>query len=198
MRGLKLDAAAAYLRENRRAARMAGMTALIVALSAWTSCSARKVTREAKADIREAVAIRGTATRFGQQFLPATTAETDEWGRTTQEAAEYGTAEALKVSLAQTVSRIAEVAGMSSAKASFTPTDSLGALQTRNIGDVAFQPATFGLRLEANGSLSALARVILRLPPATEITALSLSGDTGEPKATFQLAVYQPAGGPQN
>lgn len=198
MKRLQLDAAVAYLRENQYAARLGGLTALILALSAWTSCSARKIAQEANAGTREAAAVRETATRFAQQFVPATMAETDEWARTTQEAAEYGTAEALKVSLAQTVSRIAEVAGTSSARASFTPTDSVGALQTRNIGDVTFQPATFGLRLEANGSLSALARVILRLPPATEITALSLSGDTGEPKGTFHLGVYQPTGGPQN
>lgn len=198
MKGLKLDEVGAYLRKNQQSARMVGVTVLVVAMSAWTSCSARKITNEAEADIIEAVTIRETATRFAQQFIPASTGETDEWGRTTQEAAEFGAPEALKVSLAQTVSRIAEVAGMSTVKASFTPSDSAGLAETRSMGDLTFQPATFGLRLEANGNVSAVSRVILRLPPATEITSLSLAGNLDQLKATFQLAVYQPAGGPQN
>lgn len=198
MKDFKLAEAGAFLKEHQQVARLVGITALIVALSAWTSCSAREITKEARTGISEAVATRTTATRFSQQFLGATTGESDEWARTTQEAAEFGTPEPLKVALAQTVSRIGEVAGMSTVKASFTPTDSVGLAETRNMGDLTFQPATFGLRLEANGTASAVSRVILRLPPATEITSLSLAGNSDQLNATFQLAVYQPAGGPQN
>lgn len=194
----KLDNALEYLRKNHEVARVVGVTALVVALSAWSSYSAWKTTKAARAKTAEAVAIRTTAIRISQGFMPATTDETDEWGRTTAEAAEFGSPEALKLSLAQTVSRIAEVAGMSGVKASFAGADSLGVAGTRNIGDLTFQPATFGLRLEGSGSVSAAGRVVLRLPPATDITALSLAGDTDELKATFHLVVYQPAGGTQN
>ncbi|MGI8619662.1 MAG: hypothetical protein ACR2L6_11340 [Gemmatimonadaceae bacterium] len=198
MKGLRLEEAGAYLKKNQHAAKLIGFTALVVAMSTWTSCSARGVTKEARTATDEAVALRTTATRFSQQFVAASTGETDEWARTTQEAAEFGTAEALKVSLAQTVSRIAEVAGMSNAKASFAPADSLGLAGTRIIGDLTFQPASFGLKLEASGTVSSVSRVILRLPPATEITSLSIGGDTDDLKATFQLAVYQSGEGPQN
>lgn len=198
MKDLKLAEAGAFLRNNQHAAKLIGVTALVVAMSAWTSCAARETTREARVEADEARAIRTTATRFAQQFSAATTGETDEWARTTEGAAEFGTPEALKVSLAQTVSRIAEVAGMSSVKASFTPADSVGLANTRTMGELTFQPSTYGLRLEATGGVSAVSRVILRLPPATEITALSLSGDTEQLTATFNLAVYQPVGGPQN
>lgn len=198
MKDLKLAEAGAYLKRNAHFARIAVFTVFVVVLSAWTSCSAQKVTKAADKGIAEAVAIRETATRFSQQFMPATTGETDEWQRTTQEAAEFGTTEALKMSLAQTVSRIGEVAGMSTVKASFTGTEAVGLADTREMGDLTFQPATFGLRLEANGTVPAVSRVILRLPPAVEITSLSLTGGGEEMKATFQLAVYQPAGGPQN
>lgn len=192
----KLAEAGAYLKQHRQPASVAGVTALVVALSAWTACSAREITKEARAGVVEAAAIRATATRFSQQFMPATTGETDEWARTTAEAAEFGTPEALKVATAQTVSRIAETAGLSSVRASFTPVEGLA--ETRNIGDLTFRPATFGLRLEGNGTIAAVSRVILRLPPSTEITSLSLAGDSDALKATFQLAVYQPAGGAQN
>lgn len=198
MKDLKIAEAGAYLRKNQESAKIVSLTALVVAMSMWTSCSSRDVTREARAGIKEAVAIRETATRFSQQFLAATSGETDEWGRTTAEASEFGAPEASRISLAQTVSRIAEVAGMSSVKASFTPTDSVGLAETRNMGDLTFQPATYGLRLESNGNVGAASRVILRLPPAVEITVLTLTGDTEQLKAIFQLAVYQPAGGPQN
>lgn len=198
MKDLKLAEAGAFLRQNRHAAKMAAVTALVVAMSAWTSCSARAIAKEAEVEIEEATAIRVTATRFSQQFMPATMGETDEWARTTTEAAEFGAPEALKVATAQTVSRIAETAGMSRARASFSPVEAVGLAVTRNMGDLVFQPATFGLRLEGNGTIPAVSRVILRLPPSTEITSLSLAGDTDELKATFQLAVYQPAGGAQN
>jgi hypothetical protein len=194
----KIAEAGAFLRRHEQLARIAGVSALIVLLSMWTSCSAWRTTKAARAQIGEVVAVRETGTRFARQFVPATTGETDEWSRTTSEAAEFGAAEALKVSTAQTVSRIAEVAGMSAVKASFTPLDSVGAAGPRNLGGISFQQATYGLRLEAVGSVPAVARVILRLPPATEITSLTLSGDAEALKATFQLAVYQPAGGPQN
>ena len=197
MKDLKLAEAGAYLKKNEQLARIAGLTALVVAMSAWTSCSALKITKAAETGIAEAVAIRETATRFSQQFLPASTGETDEWQRTTQEAAEFGTTEAMKMSLAQTVSRIGEVAGMSTVKASFIGSDAIGLADTRNMGDFTFQPAGFGLRLEANGTVPDVSRVILRLPPAVEITSLSLAG-SGDVKATFLLAVYQSAGGPQN
>src|SRR5688572_11427278 len=95
----KLAEAGAFIRKNQQAVKMAGVTALIIAMSAWTSCSARAITKEARTDISEAVAIRETATRFSQQFLAATTGETDEWARTTEAAAEFGSPEALKVSL---------------------------------------------------------------------------------------------------
>lgn len=198
MRDLKLAEAGAFFRKNLQAARLIGGSALIVGLSAWTSCSASAVTKQARAGIEEAVAIRETATRFSRQFLPATTGETDEWARTTQEAAEFGIAEASKVSLAQTVSRVGEVAGMSGVRATFIPADSVGVTDARRMGDQTFQPATFGLRLEATGSMPEVARLILRLPPAVEIATLSIAGGTDELKATFQLAVYQPGGGPQN
>ena len=195
---LKLAEAGELLRRNQHSVKVAAVTALVVAMSAWTSCSARAIAKDAESGIQEAAAIRVTATRFSRQFIPATTGETDEWARTTTEAADFGTPEALKVATAQTVSRIAEVAGLSTARASFSPVEAVGLAETRNMGDLIFQPATFGLRLEGNGTISAVSRVILRLPPSTEITALSLAGDTDELKATFQLAVYQPAGGAQN
>lgn len=198
MKDFKLAEAGAYLKKNEHLARIAGLTALVVAMSTWTSCSALKVTKVAETGIAEAVAIRETATRFSQQFVAATTGETDEWQRTTQEAAEFGTPEAMKMSLAQTVSRIGEVAGMSTVKASFIGPEAVGVAETRDMGEISFQPATFGLRLEANGSVSEAARVILRLPPAVEITSLSLGGNADDLKATFVLAVYQSAGGPQN
>jgi hypothetical protein len=198
MKDLKLESAGEFLRRNQHSAMMTGVTALVVAMSAWTSCSARTIAKDAEARIGEAAAIRATATRFSQQFMPATTGETDEWARTTAEAAEFGTPEALRVATAQTVSRIGEVAGLSTARASFTPVEAVGLAETRNMGDLVFQPATFGLRLEGNGTISAVSRVILRLAPSTEITSLSLAGDTYALKATFQLAVYQPAGGTQN
>lgn len=193
----KLAEAGALLRRHQQVARLSGVTALVVLLSAWTSCSAWKTTKQARADVAEAVAVRTTASRLAQQFVPASSGETDEWSRTTAEAAEFGTTEALKVSLAQTVSRIAEVAGMSAVRASFSSAEAVAALGPRSIGDLTFAPA-FALQLEGTGSISEAARVILRLPPATEIVSLSLSGDSGELKATFQLAVYQPEGGPQN
>jgi hypothetical protein len=198
MKDLKLAQAGEFLTRNQHAAKLAAVTALVVAMSAWTSCSARAISKEAEVSIAEATAIRVTATRFSQQFMPATTGETDEWARTTAEAAEFGTPEALKVATAQTVSRIAETAGFSRARASFSPVEAVGLAETRNMGDLVFQPATFGLRLEGTGTISAVSRVILRLPPSTEITSLSLAGDSDELKATFQLAVYQPAGGSQN
>lgn len=194
---LKLAEAGALLRRHQQVARLAGVTALVVLLSTWTSCAALKTTTEARAGVAEAIAVRTTASRLAQQFVPASSGETDEWARTTAEAAEFGTSEALKVSLAQTVSRIAEVAGMSAVKASFSSADAVASSAPRNIGDLAFAPA-FALQLEGTGTISETARVILRLPPAAEIVSLSLSGDTGELKATFQLAVYQPTGGPQN
>lgn len=189
-----------YLRKkmNQETARLAALTALIVALSAWTSCSARAIAKQADAGIREAVAMRGTATRFSQQFLPASVAETDEWARTTEEVAGFASPEPAKLSLAQTISRIAEVAGMSAAKASFTPPDTVGYVEQRAMGDVTYQTAPYGIKLEGSGSLLAISRVILRLPPATETLTLSLTGDTDRPKATFQLVVYQSPGGPQN
>lgn len=193
----KLAEAGALLRRHEQAARLGGLTALVVLLSLWTSWSAWKAQKATSAALAEAATVRATATRLAQQFVPASSAETDEWSRTTAEAAEFGTAEALKVSLAQTVSRIAEVAGMSAVKASFSSADAVAASGPRDIGDLAFTPG-FALQLEATGSISETARVILRLPPAAEIVSLSLAGDSGELKATFQLAVYQPAGGPQN
>lgn len=193
----KLAEAGALLRRHEQAARLGGLTLLVLVLSTWTSCSAWKIAKETRAAAAEAATVRATASRFAQLFVPATSGETDEWSRTTAEAAEFGTAEALKVSLAQTVSRIAEVAGMSAVKASFSSAEAVAAAGQRNIGDLAFAPG-FALQLEGTGTLSETARVILRLPPATEIVSLSLSGDSGELKATFQLAVYQPAGGPQN
>ncbi len=196
MKELKLEEAGALLQRHQDSLKLAGFTALVIAMSAWTSCSARETAAAARSGIDEAVAIRTTATRFSQQFVAATTGETDEWARTTAEAAEFGTSEALKVQLAQTVSRVAEAAGMSSAKASFTPVESVGLAETRTMGDLVFQPAPFGMRLEASGNIPELARVILRLPPAVEITSLTLAGDTDGLKATFQLAVYQSGGGP--
>lgn len=196
MKELKLEEAGVLLKRHQNSLKLAGFTALVIAMSAWTSCSARETAAKARSGIDEAVAIRTTATRFSRQFVAATTGETDEWARTTAEAAEFGTSEALKVQLAQTVSRVAEAAGMSSAKASFTPVESVGLAETRTMGDLVFQPAPFGIRLEASGNIPELARVILRLPPAVEITSLSLSGDTEALKATFQLAVYQSGGGP--
>ena len=193
-----LDGALAYLRANQQLSRLAGVAALVVAMSAWTSCSAWKTTKVAREKTEEAVAIRATAERFAQQFMPASTAESEEWSRSTAEAAEFGSPEAAKLSLAQTVSRIAEVAGMSGVRASFAGLDSAGAAQSRNLGDLTFESATFGLRLEGSGSVPAVSRVILRLPPSTEINSISLSGNTDELKATFHLAVYQPAGGTQN
>jgi len=193
----KPEEAGALVKRHIESVRLGAITALVLAMSAWTTCSARDATAKARAGIDEAVAVRAAATRITQQFVPATTAETDEWARTTAEAAEFGTADALKVSLAQTVSRIGEVAGMASVRASFVPTDSVGNVEPRNIGELTFAPASFGLRLEGNGTVGEVARVILRLPPATEIVSLNLSG-AGDLKATFQLAVYQSAGGPQN
>jgi hypothetical protein len=193
----KPEEAGAFVKRHAESVRLGGITALVLAMSAWTTCSARDVTAKARTGIDEAVAVRAAATRIAQQFVPATTAETDEWARTTAEVAEFGTADALKVSLAQTVSRIGEVAGMTSVRASFVPADSVGSVEPRNMGELTFAPASFGLRLEGNGTVREVARVILRLPPATEIISLNLGG-AGDLKATFQLAVYQSAGGPQN
>ena len=194
----KAEEAGAFVKRHTDVVKLGGLTGLVVAMSAWTTCSAREVTAKARIEIDEAVAIHAAAVRIAQQFVPATTAETDEWARTTAEVAEFGTAEALKVSLAQTVSRIGEVAGLTSVRASFVPVDSVGSVETRNMGEMTFAPAGFGLRLEGSGSVAEVARVILRLPPATEITSLALGGDGEALKATFQLAVYQSAGGPQN
>jgi len=198
MKNLKPVEALGYLKKNQQVARLAAVTALVVALSAWTSCSARAVSKEAGVSIQEAVAMRETATRFSQQFLPASEAESEEWARTSEEVAMFASPESAQLSIAQTISRIAEVAGMSSAKASFTPPDTVGFVETRNMGEFSFQTAPYGISLEGSGSILAVSRVILRLPPATEILTLSLGGDTEQLKATFQLAVYQPAGGPQN
>lgn len=194
----RLEGALESVRNNQQGARLAAVTALVVALSAWTSCSARAITKEADAGIRKAVALRETATRFSQQFLPASSAETDEWARTTEEVARFAAPESAQLSLAQTISRIAEVAGMSAAKASFTPPDTVSFVEPRAMGDFTFQTAPYGVRLEGSAGVLAVARVILRLPPATEILSLSLAGDGERPKATFQLAVYQSPGGPQN
>ncbi len=194
----KLAEVGAFLRRHDAQARLGAVTALVVLLSAWTSCAASKTTKQARAGIDEASAARAAASRLAPQFVPATTGETDEWSRTSAEAAEFGTSPALKVATAQMVSRIAEVAGMSGVKASFVAPESVGLSEPRHVGDLAFEPAPFGLQLEGSGTIAAVSRVILRLPPATEIASLSLSGDAGELKAAFKLAVYQPVGGPQN
>ncbi len=198
MKELKLAEVGAWLRKRQQIAKTISVTGLVVVLSAWTSCSARKISKAAAVNIEEAVAIRETATRFAQQFLPATSAETDEWSRTTEEAAEFGSPEDARLSLAQSVSRIAEIAGMSGVKASFALPDTSGIAEVRKLGELTFQPASYGLSLEGTGSVLEMARVVIRLPPATEITSLSLAGDVENLKATFQLAVYQSAGGAQN
>lgn len=197
MKAPDVGAATAFLRGNAHAARLSALTLTVVALSAWTSCAARTTERDATARIEEAATVRESATRFSSGLVAATSGEIEEWSRTTEEAAEFGSAEEVRFSLAQTVSRIAEVAGMSGVRASFVPSDSVVAAGARSVGDLVFQPSSYGLRLEGSGSVAAIARTVLRLPPATEIASLSISGDN-QLRATFLLSVYKSSGGGQN
>lgn len=198
MKSPDFAAVGAFIRKNNQAAKMAAVTALVVAMSAWTSCSALATSRKANAAIQEAVTIRETAVRLARDFVPATSGESDEWARTTMEAAAFGSPEASRLSLAQNVSRIAEVAGMSRVKASLISSDSVASAGPRTMGELVFEPATYGLILSGTGGVPAVSRTVLRLPPSVEIVSLSISGTGDQLTATFQLAVYQPAGGPQN
>lgn len=195
MKGIQLAPVIGYIGENAQSARLLVTTLLVVAASAWLSLSGRETTQKARAETESVVAIRETANRFARQFVLASSAETDEWSRTTAQAAEYGVPVEQRLSLAGSVSRIAEAAGLTSVMVRFAGSDSVAAANPRKFGDIVFQPAPFGLTLEGSGGAMAMARTVLRLPPATQISALTLSGDTEALRGVYQLGVYLPAGG---
>lgn len=198
MKGVQLAPVTAYLRANARLAQAAGITLVVVVMSIWLSMSARRTIAKADTETETAIAIRGTAERFSRQFVPVASAETDEWSRTTAQAAEYGVPMESRLALAGSVSRIAEAAGLTSVMVRFVGSDSVAAGSPRQMGEIVFQPAPFGMTLEGSGSALAVARTVLRLPPAVEISGLALSGDSDQLRATFSLAVYLSAGGPNN
>lgn len=196
MKGLKLEPVVGYLRENARIARVAGLTLLVVAFSLWTWMSTRDTIAELNAETDRAAAARQSADEFSNRFLPATVAETDEWARTAAAAAEYGVPAESRLSLAGSVSRIAEGAGLSGVMVRFVGT--APEAPPRLLGDIVFQPAQFGLTLEGSGSALAVARAALRLPPPVEIAGVTLTGDSDQMRATFTLAVYLSPGGPND
>lgn len=198
MKRIDTEGLTRYFKDNSQLAMVFGLTAVVVAMSAWISITALATARDAKAQTEKASAIRATATRFAQQFLPASSSETDEWSRTTAEAGGFGISVDTRLSLAGATSRVAETSGLSRVMVRFVTTDSVGPARQRSLGDLVFQPASFGLVLDGTGSALSAARTVLRLPPATDVTGVSLSGETEGLKATFQLAVYLSAGGPQD
>lgn len=189
---------AAYLRDNKQLAQVAAVTLVVVAMSVWLWASTRTTLTKANAEIATAAGVRETAERFSQQFVVASSAETEEWSRTMAQVGEFGIPMSSRLSLAGSVSRIAEAAGLSSVIVRFVSGDSAVTAGSRQMGDITLQPAPFSLALQGNGSALAVARTALRLPPAVEIRGLSLTGASEQLAATFTLVVYLSEGGSGN
>lgn len=198
MKKIETAALMAFFSRNAQLSKVFAVSGLIIALALWTTIGALSTIRKAKAETATAIASRETAARFARQFLPASSSETDEWARTTADAGGFGTSIDARLSLAGTASRVAETSGLRDVIVRFVGVDSAGAVPPRSLGDLTFQPASFGLWMEGSGSVVGVARTVLRLPPATEITAVTLTGETETLKAAFQLAVYLSAGGSQD
>lgn len=194
----RFAAIAAYLKQNRQLAQVALVTLVVIAMSAWLWASTRTTITKANAEIATAAAIRATAERFSQQFVVASSAETEEWARTMAQVGEFSIPMSSRLSLAGSVSRIAEAAGLSNVIVRFVSGDSAATAGPRQMGDITLQLAPFGLALQGNGSALAVARTALRLPPAVEIRGLTLTGDSEELRAAFTLVVYLSEGGPSN
>ena len=194
----RFAAIAAYVRKNKQLAQVALVTVVVIAMSAWLWASTRTTITKANAEFATAAAIRATAERLSQQFVVASSAETEEWSRTMVEVAEFGIPMGSRLSLAGSVSRIAEAAGLSNVIVRFAAGDSAATAGPRQMGDMTLPPAPFSLALQGNGSALAVARTALRLPPAVEIRGLTLTGDSEQLGAAFTLVVYLSEGGPSN
>ncbi|HUR92382.1 MAG TPA: hypothetical protein VMY38_06890 [Gemmatimonadaceae bacterium] len=194
----RFAAVPAYLKANSQLAQVAAVTVVVIAMSAWLWASTRATITKANAETAIAISIRETAERFSEQFVGASSAETEEWSSSMAQVAGFGIPMNSRLSLAGSVSRIAEASGLSRVIVRFVSADSAATAGPRQMGDVVLQPAPFGLSLHGDGSALAAARTVLRLPPAVEVRGLSLAGSSEQAGASFSLVVYLSEGGPSN
>jgi hypothetical protein len=173
----------------------AALALLIVAIGTSVSIR-RKLAPLAK---REAVLSDGkeSLTRFRSSFVTVTAAESASW-RQTADSAEIAMPKGSRLSLAQTVVKNAEDAGLHGVRVSFTQHDSaFVAPRSRGIESNDIAPADYAIAVEGVGSFAQALSFVQALPPSVSVVRFSGLRDKPETRFHIMIAVYETSRGNQ-
>jgi len=137
--------------------------------------------------------LRATAERWQRDFVPASSAEMLAWRAVEDRVRTLGTFPDERLALAERIAAAAEGGGMRGVRVLFLSADSAGAggFTRPTVGRIAFRPADYSLVLQGHGSLDAVHRALVALPPSVLVRHVALVREEGAVRLSAQILVFE-------
>ena len=169
------------------------LTAAVIGtlLLAWGGLQASSAGAARRAELRQAESVLDTFADWRRRFKPAAAAESIAWRRTMAEVQGLGVVGDERLTLARSLSRAAESAGLRDVRIEVLGPDTTGSAERLSTDGIIRQSAPFGLSVECRGSLQAVIGFLGELPLSVAPTRLTLLRQDGRSRHRIRLAVYE-------
>lgn len=165
--------------------------ALAVGILGWAGIRAARVAAVRQTELRRAESTLQGFAELRRRYEPAVAAESIAWRRTWMELQDLGVLGDDRLEVTQTITRLAESAGLRDVKVLIGPSDTTGSEKRLSTEGIRQNPAPFSLLVECRGGLRSVIAFLGQLPPSVAATQLSLVRQDGRQRHRISLAVYE-------
>lgn len=186
-----IDAAVAFVKKHRFWAELSLYVVIAAGTAFWIGRDAYAKAEVLSVEGRRLDGMRQSADRWLASLQPATSAETQEWGRALMALNQLGAGADSRLTLVEVITRRAERAGLSQVRATLVGADSVPSAPRAGAPPVTFRIAEYGIMVDFKGNLAATRAFLANLPPAVGVQRITMS-KTGPLMGTRAvLTVYE-------
>lgn len=189
--GATMSTLAQAIRSDRAVARRLTLSAILLAAAVIVGGVERR--QIAPLNLRK-TQLETTAARvrqFRSSFVPIAPAESASW-KQMADSIDIAVPRGSRLSLAQTLAKSAEDAGLRGVRVSFgKPDSSYVPPRSRGVSTSDVQPADYAISIDAGGAFAQVLSFINALPPTVSVTRLVGSHDKRDTHYRITIAVYE-------
>ena len=166
------------------------VASLAIALFIWGGTRSWRAKSAAQRDLDRANATLASFAELRRKYQPAVAAESISWRRTWMAVLELGVVGDERMTMAHSITRSAEAAGLRDVRVLLTPSDTTGSDQRLHTEGVRRKSAPFGITVQSHGGLRPVVAFLGLLPPSVAATHIDLARQDGGTNS-ITLAVYE-------
>lgn len=163
---------------------------IAIALFAWAGVRTWRATAATRRDLARANSTLASYADLRRKYQPAVAAESIAWRQTWTQVLELGVVGDERMTMAHTITRAAEAAGLRDVRLAITSADTTGSEGRLSTEGVRRKSAPFGVTVQSHGGLRPVIAFLGLLPPSVAATQVNVERQGGGTNS-ISLAVYE-------